>query len=34
MIVDFAVAPVGAGESLSAHFAKVLEIIESCGLSP
>jgi len=33
MIVDFAIAPVGKGESLSAHLAPVFELIDASGLS-
>lgn len=33
MIVDFAIAPVGMGESLSAYIAEVFKIIEESGLS-
>jgi len=32
MIVDFAIAPVGKGESLSAHLAPVFEVIDASGL--
>ena len=33
MIVDFVIAPVGMGESLSAYIAEVFKIIEESGLS-
>lgn len=33
MIVDFAIAPVGMGESLSTYIAEVFKIIEESGLS-
>jgi len=33
MIVDFAIAPVGMGESLSAYIVEVFKIIEESGLS-
>jgi uncharacterized protein (TIGR00106 family) len=32
MIVDFSIAPVGTGESLSAYVAEVFKIIEESGL--
>jgi len=32
MIVDFSIAPVGTGESLSAYVAEVFKIIEKSGL--
>jgi uncharacterized protein (TIGR00106 family) len=32
MIVDFSIAPVGKGESLSAHLAPVFEVIDASGL--
>jgi uncharacterized protein (TIGR00106 family) len=32
MIVDFSIAPVGMGESLSAYVAEVFKIIEESGL--
>ncbi|MDD4903336.1 MAG: MTH1187 family thiamine-binding protein [Candidatus Bipolaricaulis sp.] len=33
MIVDFSIAPIGRGESLSAHIADAYRIIEASGLS-
>ncbi|MCK4392525.1 thiamine-binding protein, partial [Candidatus Bipolaricaulota bacterium] len=32
MIVDFAISPIGVGESLSAYIAEVFKIIEESGL--
>ncbi len=32
MIVDFSIAPVGKGESLSAHLAPVFDLIDASGL--
>ena len=32
MLVEFTVSPHGQGESLSEHVAKVIDVVDSCGL--